>query len=184
MTWNKSGSEIMLHSAAKLLPITMASSKNTAAHLAPFLKTRGLVGSVAVNLRTDPRCMCAELAPRRTSLLPYLVSSCGCLVTCIPAWRETLDKIKGYIDFKQLGLYAYVDISYSNTCQYTVATAEYSLQLPPKNYVRIVVFAPELRRARFHGVPEFLRHCTIIKLLSLLILIKGLYLSHRTSLPY
>jgi hypothetical protein len=66
----------------------------------------------------------------------------------------------------------------------TVATRKYSEPLPPKNYVRIVAFAPDLRRAFSHGVIEFLHHRTTIKLLSLLMLMKGSYPSLRTSLSY
>ena len=51
-----------------------------------------------------------------------------------------------------------------------------------ENNVRIIVIAPGLRRVLFHGIIRLLYYSTTIKLLSLLILIKGFYLSVKASL--
>ena len=51
-----------------------------------------------------------------------------------------------------------------------------------ENYVRIVAFAPDLRKVPFHGVIEFLCYSSTIELLLLLILINGSYQSLKALL--
>jgi hypothetical protein len=63
-----------------------------------------------------------------------------------------------------------------------MTTPEHSERLNLEYYVRIVAFAPDLQRASFHSVTEFLHHSTTIKLAPLSNLIKGSYLSLRASL--
>src|SRR4051812_29141806 len=64
----------------------------------------------------------------------------------------------------------------------TVAIPEHVELLSPKNYVRVVAFPPNLQRAFFYCRTDFLPHSTTIKLLPLLILITGSYLSLITLL--
>jgi len=56
---------------------------------------------------------------------------------------------------------------------YPVATPEHSAPLPPENYIRVVALAPDLRAAFFYDGREFFHYSSTIKLLSLLIFIKG-----------
>ncbi|XTI90785.1 hypothetical protein V2W45_1411444 [Cenococcum geophilum] len=57
-----------------------------------------------------------------------------------------------------------------------VATFKYLGPLLPINYVRIIAFAPSVQRASLYGITEFLPYSTTVKLLPLMILIKGSYL--------
>jgi hypothetical protein len=63
-----------------------------------------------------------------------------------------------------------------------VATPKHLNPFLPKNYVRIVAFAPNLQRAFFYSRTVFLPYSTTVKLLLLLILIIGSNLSLRTAL--
>ena len=65
---------------------------------------------------------------------------------------------------------------------YTIATPKHLEPFLPKNYIRIVAFAPNLHRAFFYSRIDFLPYSTTVKLLPLLILIIGSYSSLRTSL--
>jgi hypothetical protein len=58
----------------------------------------------------------------------------------VPGSRKThrAAKYEGYIDFKQLGLYAHIDISHNMYKLRAVATLEPLEPLPRKNYDRIV----------------------------------------------
>jgi len=62
-----------------------------------------------------------------------------------------------------------------------VATPKRLEPFLPKNYVRIVAFAPNLQRAFFYSKTDFLPYSTAVNLLPFLIII-GSYLSLRTSL--
>jgi len=64
-----------------------------------------------------------------------------------------------------------------------VATPEHFEPLSLENYVRIIALTPDLRKVPLYSVTEFLPHSSIIELLSLLILMKGLYPSFKASLP-
>jgi hypothetical protein len=108
------------------------------------------------------------------------------LLTSLPRWREThcAEKNNRYFDFKYLKLCAHINTS--NLFRYklcSVATPKHFGPLPLENYVRIVALAPDLRKVSFYSVIEFLYHSSTIKLLSLLILIKGWYPSFKASLP-
>jgi hypothetical protein len=54
---------------------------------------------------------------------------------------------------------------------YPEATPEDSELLSPENYVRIVVYAPDLRTVSFYGAREFFHYSTIIKLILLCMII-------------
>ena len=64
----------------------------------------------------------------------------------------------------------------------SVASPEHSEPLPLENYARIVALAPDLWTIALYGATEFLYHSSTTELLSLLILIKGSYLSFKASL--
>lgn len=65
-----------------------------------------------------------------------------------------------------------------------MATSKHLEQIPPKNYDRIAAIVPNLRRASFLGVTQFLRHSTTIELLSLLVPLKEPHPSLRISPLY
>jgi hypothetical protein len=65
-----------------------------------------------------------------------------------------------------------------------MATPRHFEPLPLPNHVRIIALTPDLQRVSFYSVIKFLYHCSTIKLLLLLILIKWLYLSFKASVPY
>ena len=54
-----------------------------------------------------------------------------------------------------------------------VATPEHSAPLSPENYVGVVALAPDLRAAAFYNGGQFFHYSSTVKLLSLLIFIKG-----------
>ncbi len=65
---------------------------------------------------------------------------------------------------------------------YPVATPKHSETLLLENYVRIVALAPDLQKVSFHSAIEFLSHSSTIKLLLLLIFMKGSYPSFKALL--
>lgn len=66
---------------------------------------------------------------------------------------------------------------------YSMATPKQYRPLYLENNVRIVAFAPDLRKVPFHGVIEFLCYSSTIELLLLLIFINGSYPSLKALLP-
>ena len=64
---------------------------------------------------------------------------------------------------------------------YAIVTPKYLKPFYLEKYVPIVVFAACLQRALFYGVTKFLPYSTTIKLLPLIILIKGSYLGIQLS---
>jgi hypothetical protein len=65
----------------------------------------------------------------------------------------------------------------------SMATLRHFEPLPLEIYVRVVALAPNLQRVPFYNIMKFLYHSSTIKLLSLLILIQGLYPSFKASVP-
>jgi hypothetical protein len=104
------------------------------------------------------------------------------LVTSLSTWREThrAEKYKGYFDFRQLKICTHIDIYYNLYKSCAVATPNYLGPFPPKNYVRIVAFTPNVQRASFYSIIVFHHHSTTIKLLLLTMLIKWYYLSLKS----
>jgi hypothetical protein len=56
---------------------------------------------------------------------------------------------------------------------YSVAGLEYVILPTKKTYLPLAAFAPDLRRALFHSVVEFLHHSTTTKLIPLFELNRG-----------
>ena len=61
----------------------------------------------------------------------------------------------------------------------SIATFRYFKPLLLEIYVRVVALAPDLQRVPFYNIIKFLYYSSTIKLLLLLILIKGLYPSFK-----
>ena len=66
---------------------------------------------------------------------------------------------------------------------YSVATPKHFKPLSPENYVCVIALAPNLRAASFYNRREFFHYSSTIKLLSLLIFIKGSHSILKALLP-
>ena len=90
-----------------------------------------------------------------------LMSVLGCIKPTIP------QNIRGTLtlsDYNSIYTLRFIIILYR---LYNRASFKYLGQLPPINYVYIIIFAPNLQRASIYSVIEFLPYSTAIKLLLL-----------------
>ena len=65
-----------------------------------------------------------------------------------------------------------------------VAISKYFKTLALQHYVYNVAVAPDLRKVFLYSATNYLHHSSTIKLLLLLIIIKGSYPSFKALLPY
>jgi hypothetical protein len=65
---------------------------------------------------------------------------------------------------------------------YSIASPRYPEPLLLENHIHIVTFTPDLQKVSFYSIIEFLYYNFTTELILSLILIKGSYLSSKTSL--